>query len=86
MKIVPTDTYAEVEVTDDKIDRLDGRLVMVIENGVLTFALIVDANVIAADEGATSGDILALARLMRERVRLRLGVELEPEIRGLDVR
>ena len=41
------------------------------------------ANVIAADEGATSSDILALARLMRERVRFRLGVELEPEIVGL---
>ena len=41
------------------------------------------ANVIVADEGATSSDILALARLMRERVRFRLGVELEPEIVGL---
>ena len=41
------------------------------------------ANVIAADDGATSSDILALARLVRERVRLRLGVALEPEIAGL---
>ncbi len=41
------------------------------------------ANVIAAGDGATSSDILALARLMRERVRHRLGVVLEPEIRGL---
>ncbi|MBO7482422.1 MAG: hypothetical protein J6U17_00860 [Kiritimatiellae bacterium] len=42
------------------------------------------ANVIVADEGATSSDILALARLVHERVRLRLGVALEPEIRGLE--
>lgn len=42
------------------------------------------ANVIAAGDGATSSDILALARLVRERVRLRLGVALEPEIRGLE--
>lgn len=41
------------------------------------------ANVVVAGEGATSSDILALARLMRERVRFRLGVELEPEIVGL---
>lgn len=41
------------------------------------------ANVIVAGEGATSSDILALARLMREKVRYRFGVELEPEIAGL---
>lgn len=41
------------------------------------------ANVIVAGEGATSSDILALARLMRESVRYRFGVELEPEVRGL---
>ncbi len=42
------------------------------------------ANVIYATDGCTSSDILALARLMRERVRHRLGVALEPEIRGLE--
>ena len=41
------------------------------------------ANVIVRGEGATASDVLALARLMRERVRLRLGVELEPEVRGI---
>jgi len=41
------------------------------------------ANVIVAGDGATSSDILALARLMRERVRHRFGVALEPEICGL---
>lgn len=41
------------------------------------------ANVIVAGEGSTSSDILALARLMRERVRYRFGIELEPEIVGL---
>ena len=43
------------------------------------------ANVIVAGEGATSSDILALARIMRERVFHRFGVELSAEIRGLDV-
>lgn len=42
------------------------------------------ANVIVSGEGATSSDVLALARLMRERVRLRLGVTLEPEVCGLE--
>lgn len=41
------------------------------------------ANVIVAGEGATSSDILALARLMREKVRYRFGIELEAEIQGL---
>ena len=41
------------------------------------------ANVIVAGDGATSSDILALARLMQLRVRDRFGVALEPEIRGL---
>jgi UDP-N-acetylenolpyruvoylglucosamine reductase len=43
------------------------------------------ANVIVAEEGCTSSDILALARLMAARVRERFGVSLEPEIRGLEV-
>ena len=41
------------------------------------------ANVIVAGEGATSSDILALARLMAARVRHKFNVVLEPEIRGL---
>ncbi len=41
------------------------------------------ANVIVAADGATSSDILALARLMRERVRHMTGVALSPEIAGL---
>ncbi len=41
------------------------------------------ANVIYATEGCTSSDILALAQLMKVRVQYRLGVTLEPEIRGL---
>ena len=41
------------------------------------------ANVIAVRDGGTSSDILALARIMRERVRHRFGVRLEPEIAGL---
>jgi len=43
------------------------------------------ANVIAARDGATSSDILALARILRERVFHRFGVTLSAEIRGLDV-
>jgi UDP-N-acetylmuramate dehydrogenase len=43
------------------------------------------ANVIAAGEGCTSSDILALARLMAARVRERTGIVLQPEIRGLEV-
>ncbi len=42
------------------------------------------ANVIVAGEGATSSDILALARLMREKVRFMFGVLLDSEICGLD--
>jgi len=42
------------------------------------------ANVIVADEGSTPSDVLALARLMRERVRHRLGVVLEPEVCGIE--
>ena len=41
------------------------------------------ANVIVAEDGCTSSDILALARLMATRVHDRFGVVLEPEIRGL---
>jgi UDP-N-acetylenolpyruvoylglucosamine reductase len=43
------------------------------------------ANVIVAEEGCTSSDILALARLMAACVRERFGVSLQPEIRGLEV-
>ena len=42
------------------------------------------ANVIAVREGASASDVLALARLMRERVRFKCGVELQPEIKGLE--
>ena len=42
------------------------------------------ANVIVRGEGATPSDVLALARLMRNRVFFRLGVKLEPEVAGLD--
>lgn len=42
------------------------------------------ANVIAVREGACASDILALARLMREKVRFKCGVELQPEIKGLE--
>jgi len=38
------------------------------------------ANVIVRGEGATASDVLALARLMRNRVLFRLGVSLEPEV------
>ncbi|MGN0854445.1 MAG: Mur ligase domain-containing protein [Kiritimatiellia bacterium] len=41
------------------------------------------ANVIVSGEGAVSSDFLALARLMRERVRYRTGIVLEPEVQGL---
>ena len=43
------------------------------------------ANVIVAEEGCTSSDILALARLMAARVHEHFGVSLQPEIRGLEV-
>ena len=41
------------------------------------------ANVIVRGAGATASDVLALARLMAVRVRLRLGIALEPEVCGL---
>ena len=41
------------------------------------------ANVIATRFGATASDVLALARILRDRVCLRLGVELEYEVCGL---
>ncbi len=40
-------------------------------------------NVIYATEGCTSSDILALARLMHNRVLFRFGIALEPEICGI---
>jgi len=43
------------------------------------------ANVIVAEEGATSSDILALARLMARAVEFKFGISLQPEIAGLDV-
>ena len=43
------------------------------------------ANVIVRGEGATPSDVLALARLMRNRVIFRLGVALEPEVCGVAV-
>ena len=42
------------------------------------------ANVIVSGPDATPSDFLALARLMRERVRFRFGVVLEPEVKGLE--
>ena len=42
------------------------------------------ANVIVAGADATASDVLALARLMRARVFHRFGLELEPEVRGLE--
>ena len=44
------------------------------------------ANVIVRGPGATASDVLALAQILAERVRLRLGVALEPEVRGIAVR
>ena len=44
------------------------------------------ANVIVAGPDARSSDILALARLMAAAVREQFGIELVPEIRGLDVK
>lgn len=41
------------------------------------------ANVIVRGEGATNSDVLALARLMRNRVLFRFGVMLDPEVRGV---
>lgn len=42
------------------------------------------ANVIVRGKGATPSDVLALARLMRRLVRLRFGVLLEAEVRGIE--
>ncbi len=42
------------------------------------------ANIIAVEGAAVASDILALAMCMRNRVMLRSGVKLEPEISGLD--
>ena len=41
------------------------------------------ANVIVRSEGATPSDVLALARLMRNRVLFRFGIALEPEVCGI---
>lgn len=41
------------------------------------------ANVVVRGEGATPSDVLALAKLIRNRVLFRLGVDLEPEVCGL---
>ena len=41
------------------------------------------ANVIVRDADATASDVLALARLMRNRVLFRFGVRLEPEVCGI---
>jgi len=41
------------------------------------------ANVIVRGEGSTASDVLALARLMRNRVWFRFGVALEPEVCGI---
>ena len=43
------------------------------------------ANVIVRGEGATSSDVLALARLMRNRVLSRFGVALVPEVCGIEL-
>ena len=43
------------------------------------------ANVIVRGEGATPSDVLALARLMRNRVLFRFGVALEPEVCGIEL-
>ena len=43
------------------------------------------ANVIVRGEGATGSDVLALARLMRNRVFFVFGIRLEPEVTGLDL-
>ena len=42
------------------------------------------ANVIVRGEGATASDVLALARLMRNRVLFRFGIALEPEVQGIE--
>ena len=42
------------------------------------------ANVIVSGPDATASDFLALAQIMRDRVLFRLGIRLEPEVRGLE--
>jgi UDP-N-acetylenolpyruvoylglucosamine reductase len=42
------------------------------------------ANIIATEEGANASDVLALALIMRNRVRAQDGIELVPEIAGLE--
>ena len=42
------------------------------------------ANVIVRGEGATGSDVLALQRIMRNKVFFRFGVRLESEVRGVD--
>ena len=41
------------------------------------------ANVIVRGDGATASDVLALVRIVRNRVLFRLGVALEPEVCGV---
>jgi UDP-N-acetylenolpyruvoylglucosamine reductase len=41
--------------------------------------------VIIAEPGATASDFLALARLMARAVLFKFGIQLEPEVCGLDV-
>ena len=43
------------------------------------------ANVIVSGPGATASDVLALARLMWNRVYFRFGISLKPEVCGLVV-
>jgi len=43
------------------------------------------ANVIVRGPSATPSDVLALARLMRNRVLFRFGVALEPEVQGVEL-
>ena len=43
------------------------------------------ANVIVAGDGATPSDFLALSQIMRDRVHFRFGIDLEPEISGLEM-
>jgi UDP-N-acetylmuramate dehydrogenase len=52
--------------------------------GAVVFAR--HANMIVNDSGATAADVLALAALMRERVRERFGVVLEEEVMFLGAR
>ena len=43
------------------------------------------ANVIVSGEGANNSDFLALARIMHNRVLFRFGVDLRPEVCGLEI-